>query len=168
MANWKYLAKESKESHELYGKKTALDLFFIFLILSVFFSFLGVMGRFMEYEERYMEINGTLFSSLPKDEFYLIGSIPIIYTIGFICLAKIFGKSKKTAVSLVVFLITLPIVGFISSSTLSQRFELFDPDIADGFVSQAFFSLIFILVFIAYGLLSKPFNLQYLGRVKEL
>lgn len=168
MANWKYLAKENRENHELYGKKTALDLFFLFLILSIFFSFAEVMGRFIEYEQRYMEINETLFSSLPKGEFYLIRSIPIIYTIGFIFLVKIFGKSKKTIVSLVVFLITLPIVGFISSSILSQRFELANLDIVGGFVFQAFLSLIFISVFIVYGLLSKTFNLQYLGRVKEL
>lgn len=167
MGNWKYISKENRKNHELYEKKTALGLFFLFLKISVFLSFFDLMGRFTEYEQRYMDVNRTLFSNLPNGEFYLIGSIPIIYTIGFILLVTIFGKSKKTVVSLIVFLITLPIVGFISSLMLSQKFELYNPDIVSGFIIQAFTSLIFISVFIVYGLFSKTFKLQYLGRVKE-
>lgn len=167
MANWKYISKEDRENHELYEKTTALDMFFLFLGISIFLSSFELMGRFTEYEQIYMDVNRTSLSNLPNGEFYLIGSIPIIYTIGFILLVKIFGKSKKTVVSLIVFLITLPIVGFISSLMLSQKFELYNSDIVSGFIIQAFTSLIFISVFIVYGLFSKTFKLQYLGRVKE-
>lgn len=168
MSNWNYLTKEEKERHELYEKRTALSWFFVFLNVSIVLSFLNIMGQFNEHELIIHKLSRNVLNDLRGNEFYLIKSIPIIYTIFFVFLMTIFGKSKKTVVALIVLLVTLPIVGFISSSIFSQRFELYNVDNVTGFVMQAFFSVIFILVFGVYSLFSKTFNLQYLGRVKEI
>ncbi|WP_441373415.1 hypothetical protein [Acinetobacter lwoffii] len=60
MAGWKYLTDEEKREHELYKKKTALDLFFLYLKLQVILSVVQVMGSYAEISQYYREINRSL------------------------------------------------------------------------------------------------------------
>ncbi len=45
MASWKYLTDQEKRAHELYEKRTALDLFFLYLKIQVFVSVIMIFPR---------------------------------------------------------------------------------------------------------------------------
>ena len=46
MATWKYLSDEEKQEHELYKKKTALDLFFLYLKIQAVLAVMAVLGSY--------------------------------------------------------------------------------------------------------------------------
>ena len=60
MATWRYLSDEEKQEHELYKKKTALDLFFLYLKIQAVLAVMAVLGSYAEFSQYYREVNNTI------------------------------------------------------------------------------------------------------------
>lgn len=169
MAIWKYLTNEEKQEHELYKKKTALDLFFLYLKIQVILSVFSVIGSYAEYSQYFREINNTYTTNFSTGTFFLISLIPAAFLLIFTLLINKYGKSKTTVKLLIALLIGFPIVNFISSTILASVFvsDLSHVAIVKQIFSITILFIFFGTVFTIYSFFSKPFNLQYLNRVKD-
>lgn len=166
MSSWKYLSNEDKQKHELYNKKTALDLFFLYLKVQFVFSVLGVFSAYSEYSQSLRKYNYQLPSDFSGGKFFLISLIPSIFLLIFLILFSKYGKSKTTVQLLITLLISLPIVSTITSFFIATTFKT---DLSAASMQMVTIFMIFIIfgiVFAIYSFFSKPFNLQYLNKVK--
>lgn len=167
MAGWTYLTDGEKQHHELYKKKTALDLFFLYLKIQFVLSIVSVMGNYAEYSQHYREINNTQTADFSTGTFFLISLMTPAFLLLFIVLMSKYGKSKTTVKLLIALLISFPIVSLISSLIMGLEFNLqISPIITQAFGITALF-ILFGVIFAIYSFFSKPFNLQYLNRVKN-
>ncbi|MCA4791190.1 hypothetical protein [Acinetobacter towneri] len=167
MASWKYLTDQEKREHELYEKKTALDLFFLYLKIQVFLSVVSVFGAYAEYSQYYREINNTHTADFPTGTFFLISLIAPVFLLIFIILMSKYGKSKTTVKLLITLLISLPIVSVVSSLIMATVFKLQVSVVLTQAIGITGLCIFFGIVFAIYSFFSKPFNLQYLNKVKN-
>lgn len=167
MAGWKYLTDEEKREHELYKKKTALDLFFLYLKLQVILSVVQVMGSYAEISQYYREINNTDTADFSTGTFFLISLLAPAFLLIFILLMNKYGKSKTTVKLLITLLVGLPIISFISAFTMGEIFDVSVSELAEQVARITILFIFFGIVFAVYSFFSKPFNLQYLNRVRD-
>ena len=78
-----------------------------------------------------------------------------------------YGKSKTTVKLLITLLIGLPIVSFINSLIIASVYDLRPSEMVDQSAGIIVLFIFFGAVFAIYSFISKPFNLQYLNRVKD-
>ncbi|MCO8063334.1 hypothetical protein [Acinetobacter lwoffii] len=167
MATWRYLSDEEKQEHELYKKKTALDLFFLYLKIQAVLAVMAVLGSYAEFSQYYREVNNTHTADFSIVTFFLIGLITPAFLIIFIILMSKYGKSKTTVKLLITLLIGLPIVSFINSLIIASVYDLRPSEMVDQSAGIIVLFIFFGAVFAIYSFISKPFNLQYLNRVKD-
>ena len=167
MASWKYLTDQEKRAHELYEKRTALDMFFLYLKIQVFVSVIMIFGSYSEYRQYYREINNTYTADFSTGTFFLISLIAPAFLLIFIMLMSKYGKSKTTVKLLVTLLISFPIVSIISSLIMATVFQVDISEMTTKSMGMVFLFIFFGVVFGIYSFFSKPFNLQYLNRVKN-
>jgi hypothetical protein len=166
MANWKYLTDDEKKKHELYKKNTAFSFFMIYLAFQCFLSLGSGMGAYAEYGAYLRDYSYDSQASAPLS-FLIISLIPSIFIFLALILFKVYGKSKKTVNLFIIFLITFPFIALISNTILMFKYGL---DANAMFPKTFALFLLFILfgiIFYLYSKISKPFNLQYLNRIKS-
>ncbi len=78
-----------------------------------------------------------------------------------------YGKSKTTVKLLITLLVGLPIVSFISAFTMGEIFDVSVSELAEQVARITILFIFFGIVFAVYSFFSKPFNLQYLNRVRD-
>lgn len=165
MANWQYLTNEEKKNHQLYKKQTAFKWFMIYLAFQCFLSFGSAAGAYAEYKSYLNQY--SLNTTSPPSSFLIISLIPAIFIFLALILFKYYGKSKRTVILFTIFLITFPILNFLINSYLIVRYQLDGNEIIPKMIALVVWFIFFGIVFYIYSLKSKPFNLQYLNRIKS-
>ena len=164
MAKWQYLTDEEKKNHELYKKQTAFGWFMIYLAFQCFLAFGSGMGAYAEYSSSLNDY--SLGHTSASGSFLVISLIPAIYIFLALIFFKHYGKTKKTVVLFTIFLITFPILNIVVNSILATMFDLDLNVMIPKMLALLALFIFFGIVFYIYSLVSKPFNLQYLNRIK--